>query len=93
MLIPSSPRIRAGLAVVGAFLTLFVSIGFVNAFGIFEQYYLTHQLSNNNSSDISWIGAINLFCVFAGAIPVGIVNDRYGQRVCPSFTLALRKHL
>jgi hypothetical protein len=38
----------------------FCTFGFVNSFGIFEDYYSTHQLANSTPSDIAWIGSFQV---------------------------------
>lgn len=49
---------RAWLTVAGGWATLFVSFGWVNCVGIFQNYYQTHQLSEYSSSEIAWIPAL-----------------------------------
>jgi len=61
---------------------MFCSVGFVNAFGVFQEYYSGHLLSDKSASDISWLGSFNLFCMFGGTIVVGYMNDTHGPRVC-----------
>jgi hypothetical protein len=46
---------EAWLTVAGASACLFVSFGWVNCVGIFEEYYRTHQLSQYTPSQIAWI--------------------------------------
>ncbi|PLN77658.1 major facilitator superfamily domain-containing protein [Aspergillus taichungensis] len=67
---------RAWLTVVGAFFTFFCSVGFLNAFGVFQDYYQSHQLSGYSSFDISWIGSFSTFALFAGAPIAGVLVDR-----------------
>ncbi|KAM3518026.1 hypothetical protein MY4038_010201, partial [Beauveria bassiana] len=69
---------RAWLTVMGAFFTFFCSVGFLNAFGVFQDYYESHQLSNHSSFDISWIGSFSTFALFSGAPIAGILVDRVG---------------
>ncbi|KAJ6786629.1 hypothetical protein PWT90_03718 [Aphanocladium album] len=65
----------------GAFFTFFCSVGFLNAFGVFQEHYESHQLSNHSSFDISWIGSFSTFALFAGAPIAGILVDRVGPTV------------
>jgi MFS family permease len=60
----------------------FCTVGFINAFGVFEEYYAEHQLSDKSPSTISWLGSFNIFIMFAGTFPVGYLNDKYGHGVC-----------
>lgn len=48
---------RAWLTVSGASACLFVSFGWVNCAGIFQQHYQLNQLSAYTPSEISWIPA------------------------------------
>ena len=48
----------AWLAVSGATACLFVSFGWVNVIGIFQEYYQSNQLSNYTPSDIAWIPSL-----------------------------------
>jgi|SRR5277367_3764896 len=38
----------------------FCTFGFVNSFGIFEDYYSTNQLASSTPSDIAWIGSFQV---------------------------------
>ena len=49
---------KAWLTVAGASACLFVSFGWVNCVGIFQEYYQSHQLKEYTASDISWIPAL-----------------------------------
>lgn len=48
----------AWLTVAGSSACLFVSFGWVNCVGIFQEYYQTHQLRQYSASDIAWIPAL-----------------------------------
>lgn len=50
--------------VLGAFIGLFCSFGQLNAFGTFQAWYATHQLSHLTPSTISWIGSLQLWMFF-----------------------------
>lgn len=78
---PSEFTFQASLVLAGAFANLFCSVGFINAFGVFEEYYQETLLSSYSSSTIAWIGSFNIFCLFGGALGTGILNDKYGPRV------------
>ncbi|KAM7194425.1 putative MFS monocarboxylate transporter [Naviculisporaceae sp. PSN 640] len=70
--------IRACLTVLGGSLSLFCSVGFTNAFGIFQEYYKSHQLQDYSESDISWIGSVSIFLTYILSPVVGVLVDRYG---------------
>ncbi|KAL1886298.1 hypothetical protein Plec18167_000227 [Paecilomyces lecythidis] len=69
---------QAKIALAGAFGSMFCTVGFVNAFGVFETYYAENQLANEKETDIAWIGAINVFCIFAGSVFTGPLLDLSG---------------
>ncbi|KAH9210136.1 major facilitator superfamily transporter [Leptodontidium sp. 2 PMI_412] len=70
----------AWLAVAGATACLFVSFGWVNVIGVFQEYYQSHQLRDYSPSDIAWIPSLQIFFMFAGGIFTGKVFDDYGPR-------------
>lgn len=67
---------RSIACMVGAFLASFCTTGFGNAGGIFQTWYLTHQLSDKSASQVSWIVSCTLFIMFVGAAAVGFVMHR-----------------
>ncbi|KAA8569948.1 hypothetical protein EYC84_002286 [Monilinia fructicola] len=71
---------RSCLAVIGAFSIMFCSVGFINAFGVFQEYYAENMLAHKSASDISWLGSFNVFCMFGGTLIAGYVNDKYGPQ-------------
>lgn len=70
------------LAVVGGALCLFCTVGMVNAFGVFQEFYKSDLLSNKSEFDISWIGSLAIFSLYALAPFSGILTDKFGPRVC-----------
>jgi hypothetical protein len=60
---------------------MFCTVGFVNAFGAFESYYAENMLANVAATNIAWIGAINVFCIFAGSVFTGPLLDLFGAEV------------
>lgn len=48
----------AWLTVAGASSCLFVSFGWINCIGVFQEYYQTHQLAQYSPSDVAWIPAL-----------------------------------
>ncbi|OIW35691.1 putative MFS monocarboxylate transporter [Coniochaeta ligniaria NRRL 30616] len=71
-------NVRAGLAVMGASLAFFCTVGFLNAFGVFQQYYKANMLRTQSDSDISWIGSVTIFFLYALAPLSGGLVDRIG---------------
>jgi hypothetical protein len=73
---------RAWLVAAGGSTIFFCCLGFSNAFGELQQYYLTHQLSAESPSDIAWIGSISVFLQFLIGVVGGPLFDRFGAKVC-----------
>jgi hypothetical protein len=71
---------KAWLAVAGSSACLFVSFGWVNCIGVFQDYYQTHQLREYSPSQIAWIPSLQLFFMLAGGPFVGKIFDDYGPR-------------
>ncbi|KAJ3769557.1 major facilitator superfamily domain-containing protein [Lentinula raphanica] len=66
---------EAWAVVTGAWLAVFVSFGFLNAFGA---YYKQNQLSHKSESDIAWIGAFQTFCIYFMGSIFGSIFDKFG---------------
>ncbi len=73
---------RAWLVAAGGSSIFFACLGFSNAFGTFQEYYLTHQLRGESPTDIAWIGSLAAFLQFASGMLGGPLFDRFGARVC-----------
>jgi hypothetical protein len=56
-------------------------MGFQNAFGVFQEYYGSHILSDHSEFDIAWIGSLMTFMLFFCAAPAGVLVDRVGPMV------------
>lgn len=49
-----------------------------NSFGVFQEYYSTHQLSDQTPTAISWIGSVQLcFCPLLGCISGPLFDAGY----------------
>ncbi|CAI7655009.1 unnamed protein product [Penicillium glandicola] len=68
------------LTVAGASACLFVSFGWVNCVGIFQEYYQTHQLKEYTASEIAWIPSLQVFFMIFSGVFVGKIYDDYGPR-------------
>ncbi|KAK6540615.1 hypothetical protein TWF694_008010 [Orbilia ellipsospora] len=73
--------LQAWLVVLGAAIALFCSFGYVNAFGVYEAYYLSVLLPTRTPDDIAWIGSIQICFIFGSGLVAGSVFDRYGARI------------
>jgi MFS family permease len=52
-----------------------------NAFGVFEEYYLTHQLRERSADDVAWIGSLASFLQLGTGLIGGPLFDRFGAKV------------
>ncbi|KAL1979612.1 hypothetical protein VTN96DRAFT_5452 [Rasamsonia emersonii] len=75
---PSEFTTRANLTLAGSFGVMFCTVGFGNAFGVFQEYYEASLLSNESESNVSWLGSINIFLLFAGSLFTGPILDLFG---------------
>jgi MFS family permease len=62
-------------------MALFVSVGFMNSYGVYQEYYQKHQLRSHSAFDISWIGAFATFMLGVGAAPAGLLVDKIGPNI------------
>ncbi|KAH8809277.1 MFS transporter, MCP family, solute carrier family 16, member 10, partial [Xylogone sp. PMI_703] len=69
------------LVVLGCFAVMFFTFGYINAFGIYEIYYLEHTLHDESPSTIAWIGSVQLFFQFSAGLLSGPLTDRFGSQV------------
>jgi hypothetical protein len=72
---------RAWLVAAGAGCLAFASLGYSNSVGVFQEYYLSHQLKDQSPDDVAWIGSIAAFLQFAVGALAGPMFDRYGAWV------------
>lgn len=49
---------KAWLTIAGSSACLFVSFGWINCVGVFQEYYQTNQLKDYTASEIAWIPAL-----------------------------------
>ncbi|KAF2477301.1 monocarboxylate permease-like protein [Lindgomyces ingoldianus] len=73
--------LRAWLVAAGAACIFFSCLGFSNAFGVFQEYYITHQLHEESPDRIAWIGSLSVFIQFAAGSIGGPLFDRLGAWV------------
>ncbi|KAG0650090.1 MFS transporter [Hyphodiscus hymeniophilus] len=88
---------NAGWAcVLGSFLALFCTFGWLNALGLFQTYYEEKLLSTYSASSISWIFTVQLSLMFSGGVLYGRIIDTYGTNyvaipctICCTLCIAL----
>ncbi|PPR01202.1 hypothetical protein CVT26_016083 [Gymnopilus dilepis] len=74
---PSFPEggLRAWLTVFGGMLVTFCTFGVVQSFGVYQDYYTRVSLTEHSASQISLIGSLQVFFVFALGLPAGRLFD------------------
>ncbi|KKZ58610.1 hypothetical protein EMCG_05506 [[Emmonsia] crescens] len=75
---PPDGGTRAWLVVSGAFCILFSTLGYANSFGVFQEYYLSHQLRKESPDNIAWIGSLSVFLQLSTSAIAGPLFDRFG---------------
>lgn len=78
---------RAWSVAIGAGFITFAALGFANSFGVFQEYYITHQLSHKSADTIAWIGSCTAFFQFVAGSISGPLFDRYGAWMIRPTTL------
>ncbi|KAF5310611.1 hypothetical protein D9619_007765 [Psilocybe cf. subviscida] len=66
---------RAWTTVFGVWLMQFVTFGYTNAYGVFNDFYVREYLTHNTSSQISWIGSVQLGIVLSIGLFTGRAFD------------------
>ncbi|KAK9320671.1 major facilitator superfamily domain-containing protein [Lipomyces orientalis] len=72
--------LEAWITVMGAFFGMFGAFGWINAMGVFQKYYETHQLSTLSDSTISWISSLQIFFLLFSGLFIGHLFDCFGPR-------------
>lgn len=77
---PTYPEggLRAWLVVLGSFLAMTASFGYMNTIGVYHAYIQGHQLAAYNESTVGWIFSVFLFLAFGCGLQIGPVFDKYG---------------
>ncbi|KAJ0418217.1 putative MFS monocarboxylate transporter [Aspergillus carlsbadensis] len=80
---PAFPEggVQAWSVVAGSAIALACAFGYLSSFGVYENYYGTHQLSHKSPSDIAWIGSVQIFFQYATSVVSGGLFDLYGAKV------------
>ncbi|KAG1840778.1 major facilitator superfamily domain-containing protein [Suillus tomentosus] len=79
---PSNPHefVEGGLTgwatAFGAFLVQFCGVGYAASFGVYQDFYTQHYLTNETSSAISWIGSTSAFLLLTVGLVSGSLHDR-----------------
>lgn len=65
----------------GSFCLTVATYGLLSSIGLFQTYWLGHQLSAVSSSNIAWIPAVFGFLDAVFDMPAGILYDAYGASI------------
>ncbi|KAG2017460.1 monocarboxylate permease [Coprinopsis cinerea AmutBmut pab1-1] len=68
--------LQAWLTVVGSFLIQYTTFGYINAFGVYQDFYVREYLQNSTPSSIGWIGGTQIFLNFSMGLFTGRAFDR-----------------
>lgn len=71
---------QAWLVVLGAWLSLFSSLGLMNIIAVFQAYTLNNQLRGYSEGTVGWIFSTYTFLTFFCGLYIGPVFDKYGPR-------------
>ncbi|KAG9074018.1 hypothetical protein FS749_014467, partial [Ceratobasidium sp. UAMH 11750] len=67
--------LTAWMTVAGSWLILFCTFGYLNAYGVFQDYYVREYMTNKTTSVISWIGSTQLCLLFMMGLVSGKLFD------------------
>ncbi|KAF2797064.1 MFS general substrate transporter [Melanomma pulvis-pyrius CBS 109.77] len=73
--------LQAWMVAIGASCIFFSALGFANSFGVFQEYYMTHQLRDKTPDEVAWIGSLSAFLQLSAGCFGGPLFDRYGAWV------------
>ncbi|KZT61361.1 MFS general substrate transporter [Calocera cornea HHB12733] len=68
--------LEAWMTVAGSWFISAICFGYVNAYGVYQTYYVETLLPSYSASTISWIGSLQTFFLFAVGIITGPLFDR-----------------
>ncbi|KIM38503.1 hypothetical protein M413DRAFT_30053 [Hebeloma cylindrosporum] len=68
--------LQAWSAIAGAFLVQFTGFGYINSFGVYQDFYVREYLSDYTPGEIGWIRGIQLFLTFSLGAITGRLFDR-----------------
>ncbi|KAL4941999.1 hypothetical protein BDV06DRAFT_235715 [Aspergillus oleicola] len=78
---PSEYTLRAWSVIFGASMAVFCSVGFINSYGVFQEYYLANQLAHEAESTVAWLGGLAIFFIYIGGAVSGPMLDLFGPRM------------
>lgn len=84
--------VAAWLTVLGSVLVYYCSMGILNSFGFFNNYYSSEFLEKTSTSNIAFIGTLQIALMNSLAAVSGALCDIYGIRVRNSRRLRESNH-
>ncbi|KAH6871463.1 monocarboxylate permease [Coprinopsis sp. MPI-PUGE-AT-0042] len=67
---------QAWMTVAGAFLVQYTTFGYINAFGVYQDFYVREYLQNSSPAAIGWIGGTQIFLNFSAGLITGRLFDK-----------------
>ena len=77
---PLDGGLQAWLVTAGCWCAFFVTFGWINCIGVFQDFYQSNLLKGYSSSAVAWISSTQTFMMFAGGLIFGKLFDSYGPR-------------
>ncbi|KAI8320476.1 MFS general substrate transporter [Martensiomyces pterosporus] len=78
----AQPDTMYAWAIAGAaFCNLATTMGTLNSFGVYQEYYLNELYKDDSAVAIAWVATLISFCMFIGAIFTGQLTDKIGFRL------------
>ncbi|KAF8646652.1 hypothetical protein AX16_007150 [Volvariella volvacea WC 439] len=74
--------LRGWLSLAGSTLVQYCTFGYTNGYGVYQDYYVRHYLTNYSPSEIGWIGGVQIFLTFSSGLITGRLVDR-GLEIIP----------
>ncbi|CAG8950991.1 hypothetical protein HYFRA_00006388 [Hymenoscyphus fraxineus] len=76
---------QAWLVILGSFSIISGTFGLVSSVGLFQSYWLEHQLKGYSERDVGWIAAVSVFLNLFLGVQVGPLFDSHGPRYLLAF--------
>ncbi|KAJ7119481.1 major facilitator superfamily domain-containing protein [Mycena epipterygia] len=67
--------LRAWATVAGGFMVYFTGLGYFNAYGVYQDFYVREFMKAKSPSEIAWIGSCQIALQFVLGLPVGKAFD------------------
>ncbi|KAJ6612910.1 major facilitator superfamily domain-containing protein [Mycena sp. CBHHK59/15] len=71
----------AWMTVAGGWMVVFCTFGAIQSFAVYQDYHTRISLNEHPPSDVSWIGSVQVFLLFAG----GIFSGKFLTRIFQAF--------